>query len=300
MEPGSAETQRVFFTYVWGPPGNPAWPLTFTNKATRSHALKALTEGDLIFTVCTRGEPTPFDHRGRVSGLYRVSDLEVNTQEYDIPRALDQPEFDSVSRFPYALHPIAVWEINSPDNIFSALVGPLTPTHHLQAQSKIVELDAITAQPLLALARRELAVALPRTELGRGRVLQKNSKLAPKHQGTFIGTFGNHETWFVYTLVLRDSARKALAVKVGYANNPQERADAHNGPMAYEATGLRWHIDLQQPTTSEDVARNVEQAVLTRYAGHRLASNGEILRGVDPASVATAVAIVMRSLAAVD
>jgi hypothetical protein len=30
-------TPKVFFTYVWGPPGNPASPLTFASKAARSH-----------------------------------------------------------------------------------------------------------------------------------------------------------------------------------------------------------------------------------------------------------------------
>ena len=26
---------KVFFTYVWGPPGNPAWPMMFASKAAR-------------------------------------------------------------------------------------------------------------------------------------------------------------------------------------------------------------------------------------------------------------------------
>ncbi len=26
---------KVFFIYVWGPPGNPAWPMTFASKAAR-------------------------------------------------------------------------------------------------------------------------------------------------------------------------------------------------------------------------------------------------------------------------
>lgn len=285
---------RVFFTYVWGPPGNPAWPLTFATKAARSHARKVLTEGDLVFTVCTRGEPTAPENWGRVSGVFRVSDLEVNTQDYDLPRRVDIPEFDSVTRFPFALHPITVWEITDPSNRFAELVGPLTPNHHLQAQSKIVELDAITAEPLLALERREVLPAMPKTEFGKGLVTQKNSKLAPKHQGSFTGTFGEHEVWYVYVLVLRDEYKKPLAVKIGYSNAPEAREAAHNGPMAYEVTGLRWKGEFKQPTSSEDSARAVEQAVLARYAKNRLVSNGEILAGVDPILVQSAIASVMR------
>lgn len=285
---------KVFFTYVWGPPGNPAWPLTFADKGVRSHAKKRLTEGDLVFTVCTRGEPTEPEYKGRVGGVFRVSDLEVNTQDYDLPRHHDNPDYDSVKRFPFALHPITVWEITDPNNMFAELVGPLTPNHHLQAQSKIVELDAITAGPLLALDRREVPPANPKTEFGKGLVIKKNSKLAPKHQGSFTGTFGDHEVWYVYALVLRDERKKALAVKIGYSNVPEAREAAHNGPMAPEVTGLSWRAEFQQPTSSEDAAREIEQTVLTRYAMHRLASNGEILAGVDPTFVQATIATVMR------
>ena len=118
---------KVFFTYVWGPPGNPAWPMTFATKAARSHARKVLTEGDLVFTVGTKGEPTAQQDQGRVLGVFRVSDLEVNTQDYGLPRRHKNPEFDSVTRFPFALHPNAVWEITSPDNKFAELVGEVPP-----------------------------------------------------------------------------------------------------------------------------------------------------------------------------
>lgn len=286
---------KVFFTYVWGPPGNPAWPMTFASKAARSHARKVLAEGDLVFTVCTKGEPTSPQDQGRVLGVFRVSDLEVNTQDYGLRRRHENPEFDSVTRFPFALHPIAVWEITSPDNMFAELVGPLTPNHHLQAQSKVVELDEITAEPLLALDRQEVPPALPKTDFGKGLVAQKNSKLAPKHQGSYTGTFSDHDIWYVYTLVLRDAKKKALAVKVGYSNAPETREVAHNGPMAQEVTGLRWHVDAKQPTASEDTAREIEQAVLAKYDKHKLVSNGEILSGVDPLMVAAEIGTLMRS-----
>jgi len=73
----------------------------------------------------------------------------------------------------------------------------LTPNHHLQAQSKIVELNAITAEPLLALEWHEVPPAMPTTEFGKGLVMQKNSKLAPKRQGSFAGSFGDHNVWSV-------------------------------------------------------------------------------------------------------
>lgn len=287
---------KVFFTYVWGPPGSPAWPMTFATKAARSHARKVLAEGDLVFTVGTKGEPTARQDQGRVLGVVRVSDLEVNTQDYGLPRRHENPEFDSVTRFPFALLPIAVWEITSPDNKFAELVGPLTPNHHLQAQSKVVELDEITAEPMLGLERREVPLALPKTDFGKGLVAQKNSKLAPKHQGSYTGTFGDHDIWYVYTLVLRDAKKKPLAVKVGYSNAPEAREAAHNGPLAQEVTGLRWRVDAKQPTASEDAAREIEQAVLAKYEKNKLASNGEILSGVDPLMVAASIANVMRDM----
>jgi hypothetical protein len=94
--------------------------------------------------------------------------------------------------------------------------------------------------------------------------------------------------------VLRDECKKPLAVKVGYSNAPEAREAAHNGPMAFEVTGLRWRAEFQQPTSREDVAREVEQAVLSRSAKHKLAGNGEILGGIDPVMVQSMIALVMR------
>ena len=178
--------------------------------------------------------------------------------------------------------------------MFAELVGPSTPNHHLQAQSKIVELDAITAEPLVALERREVPPAMPKTEFGKGLVMKKNSKLAPKHQGSFTGSFGEHDVWYVYTLVLRDDRKKALAVKVGNSNAPEAREAAHNCSLAWEVTGLRWKAEFMQPTSSEDGARVVEQAVLSRYSKHRLATNGEILADIDPILAQATIATLLR------
>jgi len=289
---------RAFFTYVWGPPGEPAWPLSFANKGARTRAKKLLEEGDWVFTVCTAGDPSPPEHWGRVVGVYRVSDLEVNIADYGLPKRDRHPEIDSRIRFPYALHPIAAWEVTTSQNRFAELVGSLTPTHHLQAQSSVVQLDESVAKPLIKLARREVKLAMPQTEFGYGRVARKNSRLAPKHEGSFVGSFREYEVWYVYTLVLRDARRKAFAIKVGYGHEPNDRAASYNLSLASEVTGFRWVPDLVQPTSSEEAARQIEQAILDRFAKHRLDSNGEILAITDPTLVATAIAEEMRRRAA--
>lgn len=287
---------RIFFTYVWGAPGEPSWPLTFASKGSRSHAKRALSEGDLVFTVGTKGDPTPATEQGRVLGAFMVSDLEVNTTDYDLPAWRGSTQFDGVRRFPFALHPIAVSVIATEDNIFSELVGPLTGAHHLKAQSHIVELEGDAAAALLRLPRRQVAPAVPRTAFGQGRVLQKNSRLAPMHQGQYVAEFATHELWFVYTLVLRDARKRAVAVKVGYASDPAARLAAYSAGMATEVTGLQWSMDVQQPVASEEVARRAEQAVLGRFAKHKLGSNGEILRDVEPSLVAAAIGTELRGV----
>lgn len=285
---------KIFFTYVWGPPGDPCWPLTFGSKAARTLAKKALSEGDHVFTVGTRGEPTSSDFQGRVLGLYQVSSLEVNTVDY-----INQIETSGIteraaSEFPYALHPISVWEITSPENIFSRIVGPLTGTHHLRAQSTVVELDPETSMPLLALDRRPVTLAEPKTLLGRGRVAQKNSKLAPKHEGEFSGRFGEHDIWYVYVLALKDQRGRDLAFKIGYANDPAIRLAAYRAPMASEVTALTWHLALKQPAGSEDEARRIEQALLAHFAKHRLESNGEIINGPSQSDIMSTMAVILR------
>jgi T5orf172 domain len=140
--------------------------------------------------------------------------------------------------------------------------------------------------------------ALPKTEFGKGLVLRKNSKLAPKHQGAFSGSFGDHDVWYVYALVLCNERNKSLAVKIGYSNEPEAREAAHNTPLAHEVTGLYWKLEFKQPTSSEDAARDIEQAVLGHFKKHQLASNGEIISGVDPMLVAAKIGTVMREMAA--
>ncbi|HEX8047500.1 GIY-YIG nuclease family protein [Rhizobium sp.] len=285
---------KIFFTYVWGPPGDPCWPLTFASKGARTLAKRALTEGDYVFTVGTKGEPTLPNYQGRVSGLYQVSSLDVNTIDY-----IDQVEVKAITerlatKFPYALHPIAVWEITSQGNVFSRLVGPLTSAHHLRAQSTVVKLDPETSAPLMALERRPVTLAEPKTLLGRGLVAQKNSKLAPKHEGEFSGRFGDHSVWFVYALALKDQRGRDLAFKIGYANDPALRLAAYQAPMAAEVTGLTWDLAMKQPTGSEDEARRIEQALLAHFAKHKLASNGEIIKGPTQSEIMSTMAIILR------
>lgn len=290
---------KVFFTYVWGGVGDPAWPLTFSNKAARTSARRLLADGDLVFTVGTKGEPTEAQYQGRVCGLFQLSDMEVNTIDYDMPKNLRSPEFDNVLKFPYALQPLRVWEILPHNNVFASLVGPLTPVQHLQAQTHLVELDRDLALPLLSLRRRQVALAYPKNEFGLARIKQKQSKLAPKHQGSFSGAFKDHSDWRVYTLVLRDRTGKTLAVKVGYAHDPAIRADGYNFPLANEVTGLRWDVDANQLVSSEDVAREVEQRILQKFSLNKLSSNGEILVGVHPTSVLAEIAQELKRMASV-
>lgn len=286
---------KTFFTYVWGSPGNPAWPLTFATKAARKHAQANLGEGDLVFTVGTKGEPTPQEERGKVLGVFRASDFEVNTQDYDLPRNPNR-EFDGVLRFPHALHPIQVWEVLDGEAYFSQLVGPLTPGHHLQAQSKLVELESGIAEPLLKLRRKEVMPLEPSTGFGRGLVAQKKSKLAPKHEGEYSGSFREHDVWYVYILALRDKHRRTLAVKVGYSSDPSSRAAAMDRALAGEVTGLSWCVVGQQPTATEDTARAVEQALLNKHRQKCLQSNGEVLAGVDPSILIAEAGTILRDL----
>jgi len=285
---------KVFFTYVWGPPGDPCWPLTFGSKAARTQANKALSEGDYVFTVGTKGEATSPPYQGRVLGLYQVSSMEVNTIDY-----IEQIDTSSVwaraaSEFPYALHPISVWEITAPENTFSRIVGPLTGAHHVRAQSTVVELDAETAAPLLALDRRAVSLAEPKTLFGRGLVAHKNSKLAPKHDGAFSGAFGEHDIWYVYVLALKDRQGRDLAFKIGYASDPAARCAAYQAPMASEVTGLTWKPACSQATGSEDDARRIEQALLAHFSKYKLPSNGEIIRGPTETEILSKLAVVLR------
>src|SRR5690606_5990720 len=135
-----------------------------------------------------------------------------------------------------------VWNLTSENNYFSTLLGRLTPKHHLLAQSGLVELGEEQSRVLLALPKVEIdTILLPSTELGRGLVARKNSKLAPIHKGGFSGAFGDHDVWYVYSFVLRDGQGRTLAQKIGYSHAPEARLAAYNMGVASEVTGLQWH-----------------------------------------------------------
>ncbi|PLW77680.1 GIY-YIG nuclease family protein [Cohaesibacter celericrescens] len=292
--PSNTHAGKIFFTYVWGAPGDPTWPLTFATKAARTHAKKVLSEGDIVFTVGTKTDPTAPEFKGRVVGVYQVSDMEVNTRDYVGGLPTERHDDSVVERFPYALHPLKVWQIDQDDNLFSDLVGPLTGRHHLQARDTVVELDALTAEPLLALSKSEVSVAEPTTLLGMGRLAKKKSKLAPKHEGEYSGTFNEHDVWYVYILALRNERKQILAFKIGYSHCPQDRVDAHNKPIATEVTGLSWCLLMTQPMGNEDQARDAEQSLLKKFSGRCLESNGEIVSGVQENAISSALAEVLR------
>lgn len=293
----TAVMTRVFFTYVWGEPTPPAWPLTFATKAARRFARDNVGDGDYVFTVATKDEPTRIDLRGFVTGLYRLTDLELNTADYDIPRD-DRPEHDTVTRFPYCLHPLQVWTITERTRSFSQIVGPLSPKHHLRAQSALVELEADLAERLMHLTREEItAIMLPATEFGRGLIARKVSKLAPKHSGGYTASFGEHAVWYVYSLSLVDQRGRTLAHKIGYSHSPESRLDAYNFGVASEVTGLQWKLETSQPTASEDAARAVEQSLLAKFHSRKLASNGEVIRAGSPNEIAVEIAVLMRKMA---
>jgi len=158
----------------------------------------------------------------------------------------------------------------------------------------VVESKGNAAERLLTLDRQKSPLAKPKTEFGKSRVAEKNRKLAPKHQGSFTGTFSEHDVWYVYTLVLRNAKDKVLTVKVGYCSAPETREAFYNKALAQEVTGMSWKLHGRQPTVSEEAARKIEQGILAHYASHKIESNDEILRDVDPDLVFAKIGSIMR------
>ncbi len=119
-------------------------------------------------------------------------------------------------------------------------------------------------------------------------------KQAPKHSGSYNADFKHHEKWFVYGLILKDQSNRELAVKIGYSNDPDQRLKPYRMAIAEEVTGLRWELGFKQPTTSEENARIVEEAILAKYS--TLPSNGEIIPGGRSTEILTEIGMQMRNL----
>lgn len=139
-----------------------------------------------------------------------------------------------------------------------------------KARDSVAEFSPETAAPLLGLARRLPTLVEQKENLGCGLVSPKNSKLAPKYEGAFVGQFAEHDIWFVYALELKDQRGRDLAFKIGYANDPEKRRTAYQAAMAEEVSGLTWTVAVSQATASEDEARRVVRNLLAHFGKHWL------------------------------
>lgn len=102
---------------------------------------------------------------------------------------------------------------------------------------------------------------------------------------------GQHDEWFVYVLELSNKK----AVKVGMSHDPKVRLKQYNHTIMPEITGLSWKLYFTHRIRDAETAKEVEQAVLRRFAEHQLQSNWEILQNVKAETVQLAIISASRS-----
>ena len=90
-----------------------------------------------------------------------------------------------------------------------------------------------------------------------------------------------HDKWYVYVLELSNKQ----AVKVGMSHEPKSRLREYNKMVLSEITGIKWSLAFTQTFEDAETALRIEQAVLNAFTNLRLASNGEVLRGVGTMTV---------------
>ncbi|MEO1951785.1 EVE domain-containing protein [Thioclava sp.] len=112
----------------------------------------------------------------------------------------------------------------------------------------------------------------------------------PHMQGHVVSA-KHHSEWFVYVLTLD----KHETVKVGHSYDPKVRLKAYNRAILTEITKLEWKLAFTHKVADAQTAQNIEQAVLQRFSGYQLASNGEVLQGITEPDVRLAIIEAARS-----
>lgn len=284
---------EVFFTYVWGGNTDQGTPLTFTNKASRTIAIRNAPEGSLVFGIVSQNPVDPEVRipeaiRGRVVSAWQISHAEANTADYGIEARNAWDELpEGGYRWPFALQPIRTWRLNDPP-LFKELQGYSNETHTQQAVTSVESVNDELAQSLLDVLEAN-GVEIPVMEPRYRTVAQRVQVLRQRHP--FAGSAysvspDTESTNYVYVATL---GPKSNVLKIGHSTDPEARVDQFNKYRLAEEK--QWILEVRQPIGTIEAAIEVETRLGELFSNYRTqAHNQEIFVGLDATTVLTRLA----------
>lgn len=287
----------VFYTYVWGGHGSRGLPLTFTSKANRTIAIRAMNEGDFVFGVVSRnpGDPNvviPEEQKGRVINVWQISHTSADTVEFGV-EARGTWDLDEAGnyRWPYALQPIRTWILKDAPE-FRLLPGYSSTTHTQQAITSVQRVEGELAQTLLerlAETGHELPVMTPRAQVMEGRLRQMKQRHPFRLNGYAVEPSANE----TYGICIATLGKRSGILKIGHAADAVSRVREFN---KYRCSNEpQWELHTDQPIGGVRDAIDVERQLGELFERHRTEpNNNEIFVGLDPTQVLMALASMRR------
>lgn len=288
----------VFYTYVWGRHGSKGSPLTFSNRQSRTIALRSTQEGDLVFGVVSRnpGDPRvqiPDKLKGCVASVWQISHSTADTAafEMDAVNPWDMLE-DGRFRWPYALQPIRVWNIHDAPE-FRELPGYTPSTHTQRAITAVQKVDdelAAVLKDLIVTNGEELEVMMPRYLTIASRVQQ----LRQKHPFALNGYMVQPNAEAMNSIYIATLGKGGRILKIGHTQDAKRRVSEFNKFRL--SSEPQWLLHTDQPIGCVQDAIEAEKQLGETFAEYRTEpNNNEIYVGLDPIDVTSRLATVRPS-----
>lgn len=253
------------------------WPvISFGTEGARSNLLRQSRPGDLMLVVGTKTKETAKEDQGRLLGLAEFGRQPVETLAL-VAREDTRPDDWEGDRFrwPKSLPIVRAWKFDhEPPPL---LLDVLTAQLPMSARTIAVPLDGRDTAAVLALPRHEVAVreteALAKAraiaDALTGRTLTLiGPTTGPRPAASGTSTVTRTEADRAFTYCFRFGTR--LVWKIGRARDVEARLREVNTHVPHEALGERWSLHMLYEWTSESLAHDMEQRVLTflRNGGH--------------------------------
>ncbi|MGI4876437.1 MAG: hypothetical protein ACRYG4_03005 [Janthinobacterium lividum] len=171
----------LYLTKTWGF-SSPSGPLQFSTNGWRTNARNALTSGDMVLIVGTKGSETDEEEQGRILGLMEPTKHVVSSLDYNLIRGPQDLDAAGNYKWPFGLELVRAWRFDDPRPLLTDLtfwrfnmdsaqgIVPLEPSEEASIlalpMSEVGLLSAIAARARVegADAARRKAAPPPATE----------------------------------------------------------------------------------------------------------------------------------------
>lgn len=241
--------------------------ITFSSAGYRDSLLRRANPGDEIVYIATNGPETDPPERGLILGAAEIGNKSARTIDLIDPAILRAEHFvDGLYRWPEAIPMLRAWRFVPPPEASEILSKPLGPA----GQKGAVRLSPEDEAAIRSLQWEEVAL-VPTHEVQRQAAVSAARTMLRSRPGP-VPSAGKHEVvrtpkTTAWTYAFRFGTSHIW--KIGRTADLSARLKAISAHVPEEILEANWNIALQQPWPSEQLAQDMEQAILRVLSGRR-------------------------------